>query len=99
MWGFCWSQTLLRETLANQLSKPMLQDHPVPVASVCQPGRPRAPRGTPVSAVGQGNPTLQPGHGAPGTASMPPWHCSLPRAHVGRGSLQLHPSEELQEMV
>lgn len=82
VWGFCWSQTLLRETLATQLSRHILQDHPVPVASVCHPGRSRAPRGTPISAVGQGNLTLQPGHGAPGTASMPPWH-PLPAMGTG----------------
>lgn len=69
-WVCAWgpsqtSQTLLRETLAIQLSKHILQDHP---SQSC------GPRGTLISAVGQGNPTLQPGHGAPGTASMPPWH-------------------------
>lgn len=50
------------------ISQNILRNHPVPVAAVCHPGtwagaggRSRAPRGTPISAVGQGNPMLQPG--------------------------------------
>lgn len=69
--GFC----IVPDPLEGNLGHPaegtqrcILQDQPVPISYVCHPGtwacaggRSCAPRGTPISAVGQGNPTLQPG--------------------------------------
>lgn len=78
----------------------------MPMASVCHPGtwagaggRSFAPRGTPNSAIGQGNPMLQPG--AWGTrhclhATLAPTPC---HRHVENGSLQLHTPEEHQRVV
>lgn len=99
--GFVWSQTPLRETLAIQLSEHkgassrttlcpwLLYATLAPGQVLCSLREQRA-RQPHAAARGMGHQALPPRH--PGTHS-------LPQAHVEKGSLLLHPSEEHQEMV